>query len=251
MIDSLSGTEPWRPRVLWPGAGGFARVALVQSRASLLGADDVLLEVHVGSAAALELVELGALLAHSARGGAGARLVAQVRVEDGGRLIWVGQPLIVGAGARVSAEVEIALAGDAVVLRGESVVLGRAGEACGALVTRTRITCRDVPLVDETLDTSDRTILRSPVVAGSATMIGALTLAGRRDHSPPPGVLQAHGPATLWRQSGRTVETGRSLAMLAERWSRLRSQAAEGRSTPKAQCARTTAGSPDTRPMIR
>jgi urease accessory protein len=219
VISELRGTEPWRPRILGPvDDTGWARVALVQTRASLITADDITVEVSVGPGAALELVELGALLAMNARDGRQAQLTAAIDVAAGGRLIWLGQPWIVAAGAVVESRVTLSLAAGAVVLRGESVVLGRSGEPAGALSSRTRITLDAAPLLDETLHTGDRSVLRSPVVAGAARMIGAVTLAGVRDDDPPEAAMQADGPATLWRGAGPTVETNAASADASARW---------------------------------
>ena len=221
VVSCLSGTEPWRPRILSSGGSSWrARVALVQSRASLLAGDDVSLSLEVGEGAALELVELGAIVCHDARGGAPARVQVLASIAPGGRLIWLGQPMIVAAGAAVSSSVVIDLAPGAVALRGDGVVLGRCGESCGALVTRTRIVRDGVPLLDEELDTG-ASALRSPVVAGDATMIAAVTLAGTRDEDPPSGSIQAHGPATAGRDVGATVEVAAAAGAVAERWRRL------------------------------
>ncbi len=81
-ITELAGTEPWRPRIL-AAVGGMARVALVQSRASLLAGDRVALTVDVEPGCALEIIELGATVAHHARGGAGASVAVRVRVGRG------------------------------------------------------------------------------------------------------------------------------------------------------------------------
>jgi urease accessory protein len=217
VIEELSGTEPWRPRIL-PGAAGPARVALVQSRASLLAGDDVELSVTVGEGAALELVELAATLAHDVRGGSRAAVRVDAEVGAGGCLVWTGEPLIVAAGARVSRTTSLDLDETARALLGERVVLGRAHERPGALLARTRITCAGAPLLDETLDTADPETLTSAVVAGDARMIAGLTLAGVRDASPPAGALQAHGPATLWRSVGPARAGGGWPAELAARW---------------------------------
>jgi urease accessory protein len=190
----------------------------VQSRASLLAGDDVELSVEVGEGAALELVELGAIVAHHVRDRAAARVVARVSVAAGGRLIWLGQPLVVGAGALASVCTTVSLGPGAVALRGEAVVLGRAGERCGSVVSSLRIELDGSPLVNETLDTACVS-LRSPVVAGDATMIAAVTLAGIRDALP--GAMQAHGAATLWRDAGASVEVAAAAATVAERWRRL------------------------------
>jgi urease accessory protein len=219
VISELGGTEPWRPRILAPNERtGWARVALVQTRASLITADDISIEVTVGPGASLELVEIGALVAMNARGGTEARVTACVDVQAGGRLIWLAQPWILSSGAVVDSRLDVSLASEARVLRGESVVLGRAGETPGALTSRARLTVDGVPLLDETLRTGDLAVLRSPVVAGYGAMIAAVTLAGIRDDDEPPGALQAESLATLWRGAGPTVETGATASAVAERW---------------------------------
>jgi urease accessory protein len=179
VIAEVSGTEPWRPRIL-PPLRGWARVALVQSRASLLRADDVAVSVEVGPRARLELLELGALLAHSARGGARACLDVSVEIEAGGRLIWLGQPLIVAAGADVSASLLASLAPDAVLLRGDAIVLGRTTEPFGMLTSRMRVTLDGRPVLDETLSTCDPSVVRSTLVSGDATMRTARRRSGAR-----------------------------------------------------------------------
>jgi urease accessory protein len=219
VISELFGTEPWRGRILaTPASSDWVRVALVQTRASLISADEIAIEVTVGPNAALELVEIGALLATHARGGRRARLTAKVEVQSGGRLIWLGQPWIIAAGAVAESHVSLALAAGARVLRGESVVLGRCGQSPGALSSRSRITLEGRPLLDETLNTADLGVLRSPVVAGPAAMIAAITLAGERDVTAAAGAMQADGPATLWRAAGPAVETGVRASEFAERW---------------------------------
>jgi urease accessory protein len=213
VLEELAGTEPWRPRIL-----GDGRVALVQSRASIVRGDAVDLCVHVGEGATLELVELGATLTHDARGGAAAAISVEVVVGDGASLTWLAAPVVVARGAAVERTARIELTGSARVLLGESVVLGRAREPCGALTTRTRILRDGRPVLDETLDTGDAGSLRSAVVAGAAGVIAGLTLAGVRDADPPPGAMQAHGEATLWRAAGGAVEVARSAGVVAERW---------------------------------
>lgn len=216
VLEELAGTEPWRPRILAGGAG--ARVALVQSRASIVRGDDIELSVSVGEGASLELVEIGATLTHDARGGDPARILVDIAVQDGGRLTWLGAPLIVARGAEVRRTTSIELAARGRALLGETIGLGRAREPCGALRTRTRIVCDGWPTVDETLETGDPVTLRSHVVAAHAGVIAALTLAGLHDDDPPPGAMQAHGPATLWRATGAATDVVRQAARVAVRW---------------------------------
>jgi urease accessory protein len=224
VLEELAGTEPWRPRILAGArdrAGLAARVALVQSRASILRGDDVELSVRVGEGAVLELVEVGATLTHDARGGAPARISVDIAVQGGGRLTWLGMPLIVARGADVRRTTHVELAERGHVLLGETIVLGRAREECGALTARTRIVCDGRPTVDETLETGEISTLHSPVVAGEARVVAALTLAGIRDRDPPAEAMQAHGPATLWRATGTATELARCAAPIADRWRRV------------------------------
>jgi urease accessory protein len=190
-VSELAGCEPWRPRVL-PVDGEFARVALVQTRESLIAGDDISLELCVGDGAALELCEIGATLAHDVRGGAPARVSVSVSVADGGRLIWLGRPLIVAAGCCVGRSTFVALRASARVLLGEAVVLGRAGAGFGCATVRTRIECGGQPLLDETLDTGDAATVRAPVIAGGGRMLAGCTLAGVRDDDPPAGCLSVN-----------------------------------------------------------
>lgn len=218
LVTELAGTEPWRPRVL-PAAGWLARVALVQSRASLLGGDDIALTIELDAGCALEILELGATIAHHARGRAPARLSARVRLRAGARLLWLGEPLIAAAECSVLRSTQIELQTGAGVLLREALVLGRAGEQPGRARAHTQITLESRPVIEETLDTAPPWLLRSSVVAGGAGMIEALTLAGLRDPDPPPGALEAHEPATLWRSVGAArAGRGEAVGRLARRW---------------------------------
>jgi urease accessory protein len=219
VLTELAGTAPWRPKLL--RGGPTARVVLVQTCAGLLSGDEVELSVTVAADAVLELSELAATIAHDARGGPPARLRVRIEVASGGRFSWAGEPLIVAAGAALTRTTTVSLAAGACALLGEPVVLGRAGEQPGALRAHTRITGGGRPLVDELLDTADHALLRSPLVAGAAGAIWSLTLAGVRDPQPPPGTMQAHGPATLWRALGCAADPDPAALALARRWREL------------------------------
>ena len=216
-VAELSGTEPWQPRVLCAGTS-MARVALVQTRASLLAGDNVRLRVSVGEEACLEVVEIGAMLIHDMRGGPAAVTITDIDVAVGGRLIWLGRPVIVSLGSDARRSVSARLADGGRILLGESVQLGRARHPPGSLSSHTRITHGGQVAVDETLETGDTVTLRSPVVAAAGTMVSSLTLAGTRDPAPPLPAMQAHLPATLWRSVGDAVWEVQSSAQLARHW---------------------------------
>jgi urease accessory protein len=218
VVTELGGTEPWQPRVLG-SAEQLARVALVQTTASLLGGDDVSLLIDVGDGAALELVELGATIAHHARAGPAARVSVRVRLGRDARLVWLAEPLIAAAGCSVDRATRVELASGARVLLRDAVVLGRVGEEPGRVSAHTRITLSGRAVVDETLDTSASWLLRSSVVAGGAGMLDGLTLAGVHDGDPPPGTFDADQPATLWRRAGGAqAAPGAVWPELASRW---------------------------------
>jgi urease accessory protein UreH len=217
IVHELDGTEPWRARVVASDRAG-ARVVLVQTRASIIGGDELVVAISVGERAMLIVDELAATLAHDARGGPPARVSIAIEVSDGGTLVWLGQPLIVAGGAHVDRITIASLAGAGRLLLGETVALGRAAGSAGELVSRTRITIDGGPVVDETLVTGgDGGTLRSPVVAGDAHLIAAVTLAGTRADGPP-GTMQAHGTATLWRACGDAVEVESAQTVVRTQW---------------------------------
>jgi urease accessory protein len=214
VIRELSGVEPWRPRIV-SRTGLVATIALVSTRASLIAGDDVRLSVSVGPGAVLELVEIGATLAHDARSGPPAAIRTSLTVEPGGVLVWCGEPLIAASGCDALRTTEAEVGAGGRLLLGDTIVLGRAGERPGALATRTRIVCDGAPLIDETLDTRDLDTVGSAVVMGGRRLLRSLTLAGILDDDPPADTLRAHGPGMLWRSF---EPVGSDPAGVAARW---------------------------------
>jgi urease accessory protein len=219
VLAELAGTEPWRPRIL-ASEGRLARVALVQSRASLLAGDCVAVRIELGRGARLEVVELGATIANHVRGGPGAELDVAIGLAAGARLVWLAEPVIASAGCGLERRTLVALETGARALLGESIVLGRHGQDPGFVRSRTRITLDGRPLLDETFATQPAWLLRSAVVAGDGRMLRALTLAGIRDPEAP-GAFQAHEPATLWRDLGPADAGLPGPGELAGGWRRL------------------------------
>jgi urease accessory protein len=214
VIEELRGVEPWRPRIVL-GRSPATTVALVSTRALLIAGDDVRLSVTVGRGALLELIELGAMLVHHARGGAEAKVGITLRIEPGGTLVWLAAPIIASAGCRARRRTVADIAEGGRLLLGESVAFGRAREAAGALSARTRITLAGVPLLDETLETAEPETLGSSVVAGPHRIVHSLVLAGACDEVPPDGTLRCHGTGMVWR----SFEAGGAAAdRVAARW---------------------------------
>jgi urease accessory protein len=224
VVRSLAGGEPWRARLL-RGGGAFARAVLVQSRAGLLAGDDVCLQVSVGPGASLELSELGACLVHDVRGLSSARVRVRtsVQVGAGGRLIWLSAPVILCDGALLDRSVSVECAVGGVLVLGESVVLGRAGERGDSqCLLRLSVAHGGKPLLDETLDTSRGSVVRSPVVAGGAKVLAGCLLAGARCDPAAisscgiAAMMQLHGPGSVWRGVGEAVELAREASVVGE-----------------------------------
>jgi len=127
------------------------RVALVPEQAVLLAGDHVEVHVRVGAGRVLELVEPGGSVAYAMRGSS-ARWDVRIEVEDGGSLVWHGQPFVVAEGADVSRRLSIELGTTARVVLHETLVLGRSGEEPGTLVCRTDVQRNGVPVLIEELD---------------------------------------------------------------------------------------------------
>jgi urease accessory protein len=128
------------------------RLALVPEQAVLLAGDHVEVTVRVGRGRALEIVEPGGTVAYAMRGSA-ARWDVTVEVEDGGSLIWHGEPFVVSEGANVTRRLAVDLATDTTLVLRETLVLGRTGEGPGQLLARTDVRRDGLPVLVEELDT--------------------------------------------------------------------------------------------------
>jgi urease accessory protein len=171
---------------------------LVQSTAALLTGDHVVLRIQLGADCGLELIELGATIAHHARGGPAARLRVELVLDRGARLVWAAQPLIVSEGSALERDTTVTMRSQARLLLREAIALGRARQPPGTLRAHTRIVLGGVPALEETLDTSDPAVLHSAVVAGDARFIDSLIMLGVRDLEAE-RALQLAEPGTVWR----------------------------------------------------
>lgn len=135
------------------GPDDRARIALVGQTALLLGGDEVVLDVAVGPGARLELSDIAGTVAYHGRGRA-ASWHTQIRLADGARLTYAGEPLVVSAGADVTRTLSVDLAPGASARLRETLVLGRTGEVGGRLDATTLIRrggeeiCRERLLLD-------------------------------------------------------------------------------------------------------
>lgn len=194
---------PLALRPLRDEGDGVVRIGLLQSGAMLIDGDDIRLDVSVAPGAALELRDISATLAYPMRAGAAWRLAVDAGEEA--RVVISEAPLVIATGARVTREVAIALAPGARALHRDTLVLGRHGEAGGAVRARTRITRAAGPVLDDTLDTSVLDIRRSHAVLGAARVVASLTLFGV--DAQPEGCALASGDRLLRRLAVSMRET--------------------------------------------
>lgn len=179
----LGGCGLLRPRAL-SADDDVACVALVQTAASLLAGDHVVIDVRCRPGARLRLVDVAALLAHDGRGGERAELEVHLDVGAGARLEWDAQPLVLSAGSLVRRTTAVTLGRGAAALLRDTLVLGRAGELAGHLATSSDVRLDGRPLHADALDTGDVGLVRSPVVLGGAKVLDTLALYGARADDP-------------------------------------------------------------------
>ena len=174
-----------RPQLLH-GPADRCRVGLLASTALLLGGDVVELEVEVGPGACLDLVDVAGTVAYDGRG-APASWRVEVRVADGGRLRWAGEPFVVADGADVTRSLVLDVAEGGRALLRETLVLGRAGQTGGSLRSRTTAARAGRPvLVDDTvLDPAAHRSL--PGMLGHLRVLDSLLAVGEELAAPPVG----------------------------------------------------------------
>jgi urease accessory protein len=196
-----------------PTRDGRLRIALVQTAASLLSGDRVRIDVRLGPGTRVELIEVAGLVAHDVRGGDGAALDVDVRLGEGARLHWAAQPLVLADGCDLRRDTTVELGEGAALLMRDTLVLGRAGEEPGALRSALAVGGLHV----EELDTSDRALLRSPVVAGAAKVLDTLALYGERMTDP--RALQLAGAGSVLPVAASSLAASeRVLAPLVDAW---------------------------------
>ncbi|MEU0535414.1 urease accessory protein UreD [Amycolatopsis tolypomycina] len=169
------------PLTLFPRRrpGSTAVVHLVNSATSPLGGDDLLLSVHVGPGASLRLSGVAATLALPGLHGESSLSTVDVVVEDGGSLEYLPEPTVITARARHNAVFRASLAPDAYLHTREVLVLGRAGEKPGSLVTTLDVVRAGTPVLRQTLSVGDAGLDGSlAVLAGRRVLATDLEVGG-------------------------------------------------------------------------
>ncbi|MET3807424.1 urease accessory protein [Nakamurella sp. UYEF19] len=172
------------PRLIGQDNTG-AKVALVATTALLLGGDVVDLQLRVGPGAWLEIVETAGTVAYDAQGVASVWHV-RATVEDGGLLLWHGEPFVVADGANTLRRSVFDLGDGAVLCTRETVVLGRTGESGGAVRIHNTVRRGPAAVLVEDLDLTDPSTRSLPGIIGPSRVLDTLTLIGAAAPVDPP-----------------------------------------------------------------
>jgi urease accessory protein len=214
-IAELRRGERLAPRILERGA--VVRAAFVPTQAGPLAGDRDSARIVVGAGAVLALEPVAATLALP--GEARTVLRLDVTVHAGGRLVLDEGPLIVAAGAHCVIELEHG----AVAAVRETLVLGRDGEAPGALDSQTRVVLAGTALLHDGLR-FDKGADAHVALAPGHRVICTASLLGMRPAEAGAGIatpLQLHGPGALLRATGpATSATDAAIEPSWRVWSR-------------------------------
>jgi len=185
------------------------RVGLLATTALLLGGDAVELQIHVGPGAALELTDVAGTVAYDGRGRP-ASWDVRVRVAEGGRLWWSGEPFVVADGADVTRQLTLDLDESGRALLRETLVLGRAGQLGGRLRNRTSVRVAGQPALveDSVLDPVGYRLL--PGMLGGLRVVDTVLALGL-PWVPPPAGRSGEGGTTTSRLPGGAGELTRYL----------------------------------------
>ena len=193
---------------------------MLPTQAGPLSGDHDRVRIVVGADATLVVRPIAATLALP--GTARTRLDLEIDVGPGGRLVLEDPPLIVATGADVERSTTVTLAAGAVAALRETVVLGRAGEPGGRLVSTLRVTDDDGVVLHDPLCLDPATSRQDAHVALAPghRVAATLCLLGADAHDEPRLALARAG--ALRRASARGLaELEAELAAPWARWAQL------------------------------
>ncbi|MGW5123758.1 urease accessory protein UreD [Streptomyces sp. NPDC004069] len=163
-------TGRWNPR-------GAAHVALAAAAAGPIGGDLLRLDVEVAADAALVVRTVAATLVLPGPHGRPSHTETHLRVAPGGTLVWLPEPVIAAGRCDHHATTRVDLAPGARLLAREELLLGRRGEAPGAVRQHLRVTLAGRPLHDQEFAVGpDVPGWHGPAVTGGHRALGTLLL---------------------------------------------------------------------------
>ncbi|MCW2805567.1 MAG: hypothetical protein JWN06_3784 [Propionibacteriaceae bacterium] len=165
-----------RPQICYSGADR-CRVALIATRALLLGGDAVAIQIELGAGSVLELFDVAGTVAYPGRGRSACWSV-DVNIADSAALLWRGEPLVVSGGAEVERRLRVELGAGSTALVRDTTVLGRLNETGGQLRSRTdiRLQGQEILVEDQLLTRPQREL---PGILGANRVIDTITSVGQ------------------------------------------------------------------------
>lgn len=212
VLTRSSGSGPRIRAVITGSDRTSAAVSLVPDGALLLGGDEIEIVIDVGPGTALVLTEPGGTVAYPST--RRARWDVEITVAAEASLVWHAQPFIAAQGSSTDRELRVDLAESGRLLLRETLVLGRHGEAPGAIETRTTITCAGSPVLREDLRLGSCTGWAG--LLGDNRVVGSVIALGTEVPSDacPEGRMDLAGDGTLWRRLSTETHSGE----LADVW---------------------------------
>jgi len=192
-LPLLTGDGPLAlRRTTHPDSKTAAQVTVVGAMAAPLGGDRLRIEVHVLPGAHLRVTSAAATVSLPGRVPAPAHYDLDLRVDDGGTLAWLPEPVVAATGSELRMTTRAHLAGSARLLLREEQILGRTGEPPGRLTSRLTVRHDDRTVLDQQTDSGPG----APGWDGSAVLaghraLGQLLLCDRSlaDRPPTPELL--------------------------------------------------------------
>ena len=182
-------------RTTHPDSTTAAQVTVVGAMAAPLGGDRLRIEVLVRAGARLRVTGAAATVSLPSLDPAPAYYDLDLRVEDGGTLEWLPEPVVAAAGSELRMTTRVRLTGRARLLLREEQVLGRSGETPGRLTARLTVCHDDRTVLDQQTDLGQGAPgWDGPAVLAGHRALGQLLLCdpAPADHPPTAEVL---GPA--------------------------------------------------------
>ncbi|MEZ0093003.1 urease accessory protein UreD [Streptacidiphilus sp. EB129] len=137
VLPLLAGDGPLAlRRTTHPDSPTAAQVTLVGAMAAPLGGDRLRIEVRVGPGAELRVGSAAATVSLPAPVPAPAYYELDLRVDPGGSLEWLPEPVIAATGSELRLTTRISIARGARLLLREEQILGRSDEPPGRLTSR-------------------------------------------------------------------------------------------------------------------
>lgn len=219
VVERLRRGERLAPRVLDAGAD-VVQACVLPTQAGPLSGDHDRVRIVVGAHATLVVRSIAATLALP--GEARTRLDLEIDVGPGARLVLEDPVLIVAAGADVERSTTVTLATGAVAALRDIVVLGRAGEPGGRLVSTLRVSDHDGDVLHDALRLDPATSCQDAHVSlpPGDRVAGTLCLLGV-DPPGEPGYALARGGALRRAGARGLAELEGELAEPWARWAQL------------------------------